>query len=128
MGGDTSPRHFAILMPVTSTLFRRAGLLLLAGSALLLAVASPAAAEVPEGWSNPDDVGLLQVLLVIGAIPLGIALLIALGVYAPAMARGERLAPGGETPDQWFGGPRQGTAELEPPRETESTGGASGSW
>lgn len=118
---------FAILVPVTSTLIRRAGLLLVA-AVLPLAVAGPAAAEIPEGWSDPDDVGLLQILLVIGALPLAIALLIALGVYGPAMRRGERLAPGGEAPDQWFGGPRQGTGELEAAGKADSTGGASGHW
>jgi hypothetical protein len=114
---------------VTSTLIRRAGLLLTA-AALPLVVAGPAAADVPEGWSDPEEVGLMHLLLVIGVLPLAIALLIALAVYGPALRRGERVAPGHhESPDEWFGGPRQGAGELEPARAADSrTGGASGSW
>jgi hypothetical protein len=74
----------------------------------------------------------VSVLVVIVAIPLGIALLITLGVYGPALARGEHVAPGADTPDQWFGGPRQ-TAELQAGGSaadagSPSTGGGSGRW
>ena len=51
-------------------------------------------------------------------------------VYLPAMVRGERVAPGGAAREnQWFGGPRKGTAELAAPDTEESkAGGASGRW
>lgn len=111
---------------VTATLIRRAATLLLAVAVTVLA-ASPAGAEVPEGWSDPEEVGLLDLLLVVGAIPVGIALLIALAVYLPALARGERVAPGSVAQDEWFGGPRRSAAELES-REAGPTGGGSGSW
>lgn len=111
---------------MTPTLIRRTALVLTAAALPVLA-AGPAVAEVPEGWSNPDDVGILQLLLVIGGIPLGLAILIGLAVYLPAMARGENVKPGGETADEWFGGPRSGPAEIES-RETTTTGGGSGQW
>ncbi|MGZ5400913.1 MAG: hypothetical protein ACXWDM_12965 [Nocardioides sp.] len=111
---------------MTSTLIRRTALVLTAAALPLLA-ASPAVAEVPEGWSNPDEVGLLQMLLLIGALPIALAVVIALAVYLPALARGENVRPRGEAADEWFGGPRSGPAELES-RESGTTGGASGSW
>lgn len=111
---------------MTATLIRRSALLL-AATAVTVLSASPAGAEVPEGWSNPEEVGILDLLLVIGAIPVGIAVLIALAVYLPALARGERVAPGSRAQDEWFGGPRRSSAELES-RDAGPTGGGSGSW
>lgn len=111
---------------MTSTLFRRIALVLTAAALPLLA-ASPAVAEVPEGWSDPDEVGILQLLLVIGGIPLALAVMIGLAVYLPALARGENVKPGGKVADEWFGGPRSGPAELET-RDVGTTGGASGRW
>ncbi len=113
------------------TLTRRTAVVL-AAALLPLFAAGPAGAEIPEGWSNPEPVSLLSVLVVIAAIPLGIALLITLGVYGPALARGEHVAPGSDTPDQWFGGPRQ-PAELEAGGDARTeapstTGGGSGTW
>lgn len=102
----------------------------LAGVAMAWATAAPAAAEVPEDWSDPAAVAPWEYLLVLLAVPVGLALLIALLVYVPALVRGERVAPG--TPrveDQWFGGPRQGTAELARPDDEHSqAGGASARW
>ena len=130
-----------ILLLVTTsqirTLTRRTAVVL-AAALLPLIAAGPAGAEVPEGWSDPEPVSLLSVLVVIMAIPLGIGLLITLGVYGPALARGEHVAPGSDTPDQWFGGPRQ-SAELEAGSSSSSeadadspttttTGGGSGTW
>ena len=100
---------------------------------MLALLATPAWADVPEGWDgqtehrSPDFLHALGVYL--GA-PLLLFALIALAVYLPAMIRGERLLPdhsGGEA--QWIGGPRQGVAEL-PAADGEDSraGGASGSW
>jgi len=111
---------------VTATLIRRTALVLTV-AALPVLVAGPAVAEVPEGWSDPDEVGILQLMLVIGALPIALAVVIGLAVYLPALARGENVRPGGEVADEWFGGPRSGPAELES-REAGTTGGASGSW
>ncbi len=97
-------------------------------------VAGPASAEVPEGWSDPEQVPMLEALLVLVGIPLLLFVLISAAVYLPAMIRGERVAPGAApVTDQWFGGPRGGARELESgsgrrePAESE-TGGASGRW
>lgn len=103
------------------------------GAAFLLGgilAASPAQAEVPEGWSNPDEVSTLYVVLVFGGIPLALTLLITLAVHIPALVRGEKLSTGsGTVESQWFGGPSTGTAELAAPDDGESqAGGASARW
>lgn len=103
---------------------------LLAGVTLL---ATPASADVPDGWSDPDPVNNFHALLVVGLIPAGIALLIAFLVYVPAFVKGERITPGAVgAEDEWFGGPRQGTAELAAPAGHDAAdsevGGASGRW
>ena len=111
------------------TLIRRTAAVA-AGVALTAGVAAPASADVPEGWSNPDPVSALHALLLLGGVPLLLFVLIATAVYLPALIRGERVNPNGVAADnQWFGGPRQGTAELAGPDSDESkAGGASGRW
>ncbi len=111
------------------TLIRRTAAVA-AGAALLAGVAAPASADVPEGWSNPEPVSALHALLLLGGVPLLLFVLIATAVYLPALIRGERVNPNGVAADnQWFGGPRQGTAELAAPDTDESkAGGASGRW
>ncbi len=102
---------------------------------LSLLVAGPASAEVPDGWSDPAPIPVLQALLILAGIPLLLIVLITAAVYVPAMVRGERVAPGAApVTDQWFGGPRGGARELESgagrgeqAREAE-TGGAGGHW
>jgi hypothetical protein len=86
--------------------------------------------DVPVGWSDPQDVNMVRALLVLGGIPLLLFLLIAVAVYLPSVARGERIAPGQPPVDnQWLGGPRSGTAELKGPEsEDVDAGGASGRW
>jgi len=119
---------------VTSRLIRRCVLpaLLVLATATPALVASPAGADVPEGWSDPPEVGVLELLALIAGIPLALALLITLGVLVPPLARGEKLFPSAEAPDRWFGGPRKSAGELEsgsePDREIGQTGGASGHW
>lgn len=124
---DAARTRSDILGRVTAPLIRRTVLVTLA-AALPVLSAAPAVAEVPEGWSDPDEVGLIDLLVVVAGVPVLIGLLIVLAVYVPAMTRGERVAPGAETPDQWFGGPREGAGELEGSGDNKTTGGASGSW
>jgi len=112
----------------TTRLARRTGALLLA-AALPLLVAAPAHAEVPEGWSEPDDVSALQMLTVLVGFPLILFVVIVGAVLLPPLARGEKLLPSTATPDQWFGGPGRPAGELEGShRELGPTGGASGTW
>lgn len=121
-----------ILSCVTVTLetLARRTACVVAAAATLIAVAGPASADVPEGWSNPDPVSPLHAIFVLGGIPILLFVLITLAVYIPALIRGERVAPGSPAvDDQWFGGPRQGTAELAAPDTDESqAGGASARW
>ncbi|MDN4160451.1 hypothetical protein [Nocardioides abyssi] len=120
-------------MTASTSLLRRAaalfaGLLVVLTSGVVLA--APAGADVPEGWSDPDPVNTLEALLLLGGVPLLLFVLIWLAVYAPALARGERVAAGSTTvEDQWIGGPRKTTAELAGPDGDESqAGGASARW
>jgi hypothetical protein len=110
-------------------LLRRTAVVALAG-ALVLAASGTASADVPEGWDTPDPVNPAEALLVLGGIPVLIFLVITLLVLAAGRSRGERVAAGGHaTEDHWFGGPRQGTAELSaPPEDDSATGGTSARW
>jgi hypothetical protein len=101
----------------------------LAAAAAGVAVAGPAGAAVPEGWPQPPPVSALHALLVLAGIPLLLFVAITLLVLIPSLIRGER-APGAHAAgDQWFGGPRQGTAELaQPDTEQSEAGGASARW
>src|SRR5436189_3310751 len=78
--------------------------------------------DVPEGWSNPSDVNVVEALLLLGGIPLLLFIAITVAVYTPSVVRGERIAPGqAPVENQWLGGPRTGTAELKGP-ESEDAG------
>ncbi|GAB2881890.1 hypothetical protein [Nocardioides pacificus] len=95
----------------------------------LLLTATPALADVPVGWSEPDEVNTLDALVVIVGAPLLLALLITFLVLLPSLARGNKSAPGSQGRDEWFGGPRKGTAELATPDDAESqAGGARAGW
>lgn len=109
-------------------LARRTSAALVAGSLVLLA--GPAGADVPEGWSDPKPVDPVQATLLLAGVPLLIFLVVTVLVVLPGLLKGERFTPGGHaTEDQWFGGPRQGTAELPAPDTEESkAGGASARW
>ncbi|WP_125037834.1 hypothetical protein [Nocardioides sp. LS1] len=111
------------------TIVRRSTAVSLASAATLVAVAGPASADVPEGWAPHTEVNGLHAVLVLGGVPLLLFVVIfALG-YLPGMLRGERTPGSSPVEDQWFGGPRKGTAELAGPDTDESkAGGASARW
>jgi hypothetical protein len=101
-------------------------LLALAG----LATAGPAAADTPEGWPEEESIDMLQMLLVLGGIPLLVFVVVVVMIFGPSLARGESL-PGASTDreDQWLGGPRKKVGELAAPdSEGSKAGGAGGSW
>ena len=72
----------------------RLSAVLTTAAGLSLLVAGPASAEVPEGWSDPQPVPVLEALLILAGIPLLLIVLISAAVYVPALVRGERVAPG----------------------------------
>jgi hypothetical protein len=122
-------------MPKSSTP-RRAALVVVSATVLLLGYAGPAAADIPDGWSDPSSVSPMGFLLTFLGIPLLITIAILAFVYLPGVARGESVAPAGaHTEDQWFGG-RRDTAELgssatragSSDAESGDTGGAGGTW
>jgi hypothetical protein len=86
--------------------------------------------DVPIGWSEPPDVNKVEALLLLGGVPLLLALAITIAVYVPSLVRGEPITPGAPAVEnQWLGGPRTGTAQLSAPdAESPETGGASGRW
>jgi hypothetical protein len=94
------------------------------------AIAAVVPMDVPDGWSNPSDVNVVEALLLLGGIPLLLFITITVAVYVPSLRRGERIAPGqAPVENQWLGGPRKGTAELKGPESEDiKAGGASGRW
>ncbi len=82
------------------------------------------------------SVSPLHFLLVIAVIPIGLALLITLLVYAPSLARGQRQESAAAWRDQnvWFGGPREGVEAAEKVDQSaleaseSRSGGASARW
>ena len=106
---------------------RRSTVAILAGSLVLLA-SGPAGADTPEGWPVADKVDPVHALLVLGGIPLLLIAVIAVLVMVPGRA-GSDAAAGHSAEDQWFGGPRQGVAELPAAAPADSsTGGTSARW
>ncbi|WP_370249838.1 hypothetical protein [Nocardioides sp.] len=96
-----------------------------------LLTAQPASASsLPEGWETQEGVSPAYAFGIVLGIPLLLALVIAVLVYAPAVARGESVRPGAQQPEpQWLGGPRREINELAAPdSEGSAAGGASGSW
>ena len=119
------PRRPRFRTRLTAVLLTSAGLVAAAGAV------SPAHADVPVGWSDPAKVNVLHAFLLLGGVPLLLGLAIIAMVYAPSLARGERIAPGPAPlpADQWLGGPRRGTRELAAPdAENSQAGGARGTW
>jgi hypothetical protein len=109
----------------------RALLVVGTATALVSGLALPAGAEVPEGWSHPENVDALHALLVLGGIPLALFILIGLAVYLPSVMRGEGIAPA-QAEDHWLGGSDKTAGELQSARaagtEADETGGGSGTW
>ena len=98
--------------------------------AAILATAGPASADTPEGWPKEESVDIVQMLLVLGGIPLLVFLAVLAFILGPPLARGESIRPGG-TPleTQWLGGPRKSAGELAAPDSDDSkAGGAGGRW
>jgi hypothetical protein len=86
--------------------------------------------DVPLGWPDSGETDLVQLVLLLGGVPLLLFIGITLAVYVPSLVRGEPIAPGAPAVEnQWLGGPRS-TAELTGPAaaDADDTGGASGRW
>lgn len=104
---------------------------LTAGLVLGVALAAPAAADVPaQGWPENPPVELLDALLLIGGLTLAVILVVTVLSIGPALARGERISPGvSASENQWIGGPRRSAGELAgPDTEGSEAGGAGARW
>ena len=98
-------------------------------AAASFALAGPAGASVPQGWSDPAPMPTGKFLLIILVLPVAASIVIALIVLLPGLLKGEGLGNKPVAGGEWFGGPRQGTAELaEPDGEDSQAGGASARW
>ena len=90
--------------------------------------------DVPVGWSQfPEDVDMVQAVLLLAGVPLLLFLGITLAVYVPSLVRGESISPGAPAVEnQWLGGPRATAGELtgagSGSEATDDSGGASGRW
>jgi hypothetical protein len=74
-------------------------------------------------------VPVLHFLLLFVGLPILITVGILLAVYLPSVVRGESVAPAGaRASDQWLGGRRETTPELESADPDHDTGGAGGRW
>lgn len=126
----TTPSSLVVLLRRGLAALVAVGGSLATALAVAVLTAAPAAAEVPDGWSNPDPVDPLHVVLVAVLLPLLLALVLVALVYGPPLARGERVAPHApEVENQWLGGPRKAAGELAgPDGEDSQAGGASGRW
>lgn len=98
--------------------------------ATIIATAAPAAADTPEGWPEEPSIDVVEMLLILGGIPLLVVLAVVALIYGPPLARGESVRPGGEQLEsQWLGGPRRSAGELAAPdTEDSKAGGAGGRW
>jgi hypothetical protein len=113
----------------TSQTLRKVSLVVGSATVLVLAYAGPATADVPDGWSDPKPVPVLHFLLLFIGIPILITLGIVLAIYVPGVVRGESVAPAGaRASDQWLGGRRDTTPQLEATDREQDTGGAGGTW
>lgn len=95
------------------------------------AVASPAVAEPPSnGWEQAEDPSTLELLIVLGGIPLAIIAVLALLTYLPSMIRGQSTESAlvFKEHSEWIGGPRKRPDADAADREREPTGGAGAQW
>lgn len=99
-------------------------------AAVSIALAGPASANVPKGWSDPAPMPVGKFLMIILVLPVAAAIVISLIVLLPGLLRGEGLGiKAAEQGGEWFGGPRRGTSDLaEPDGEDSQAGGASARW
>lgn len=93
----------------------------------LVLTGGPALADVPVGWTEPDDISLLGGLSVFVFIPVAAIIVISLLAAAPGIIKGEGILGPQPTENQWLGGPGE-TPQLESTDSDQPTGGASGSW
>lgn len=135
VGGQNAVRYPSRVMSDLNARVARRSLraLVLTPAVLLPLVSAPAIAAPPQTWPDPEPVSTLDYLLVLLVIPIGLALLITLLAYVPALVKGERYTPGRawRNENEWFGGPKDGLEaadRAELPATEPDRGGASARW
>lgn len=113
----------------TKNLRRAARYGALSAAVSVLFIASPANADVTEGWSNPDKVDMGHALLVLGLLPVAIVVGLTVIGLLPKLIKGEKILDQSlPASAQWIGAPSTSAAALNTAEATDGTGGASGSF
>ncbi len=100
-------------------------------AAAVLLATSPALAQIEDDGAEPGDgLSTLETLLIFGAIPLGLFLLIALLVMAPSIARGPRYRADRRwtAQPQVFGAAEDALADDQADAPAAEQGGSSARW
>lgn len=97
---------------------------LLALPILVVLAASPASAEPPLGWPEPEPTSTLSAILFFVGIPVALGAVIALLTMAPSVAKGPRYRPG----LPWYAEAEQfGTLPAATSSEQPAVGAGTGS-
>ena len=89
--------------------------------------AAPAMAATPANWPEVDEGSFMDHFLLIVAYPVGLALVIALLAFAPALLGKDKAKGGAGADGEWLGGPAGAEAGAEG-TDSSRAGGASGKW
>jgi hypothetical protein len=83
---------------MTSRLARRAATATVAAVGLTLLMASPALADVPEGWSDPSKPSAWAWIFILVVAPIALTAIITLLVAGPGILKGHGLTGGQPEP------------------------------
>jgi hypothetical protein len=75
--------------------------------------AGAAVAAPPSSWEDTPHTSALHVLLLLGAVPLALFVIITLLVYLPSMSHRDRAGEAWRGEPTWFGGPRGGLDAVD---------------
>jgi hypothetical protein len=78
----------------------------------MAAASAPAYADVPEGWSDPEPVSLVAMLIVILVIPTLMFVVISLLAFAPQAAKRRREGSAESAPTEVGAGPQPPALET----------------
>ena len=91
--------------------------------------AAPAMAATPANWAEPTDGGsFMDHFLFIAVYPIGLALVIALLAFAPALLGKDKAKAAAAVDGEWLGGPAGAKAGSQEGTDSSEAGGASGKW
>lgn len=95
------------------------------GAALATA---PAMADTPANWPEVTEGSFMDHFLLIAVFPIGLALVIALLAFAPALLGKDKAKAAAGVEGEWLGGPAGAKAGSQEGTDSSQAGGASGKW